>query len=388
MQIKRYEASSIQEAMDKIRKDLGQDAVILSTKRLKRGKSPLIEITAARDLNRSNCEKTAGSVSRPPHIIPDASRLPNQYATDQHMKTEISEIKQMLADLKKDNALRTELTELKETVNSLFDLIGLNKQEQGFFLSAYHQLVACGISRELAYKMMEQVKGQDGAVDGNGRIGIQRNIEDLLRKTLSVPEKKSKRRTMALIGPTGVGKTTTLAKLAAHYAIEERKRVGLIAADTYRIAATEQLKLYAKIMGLPIEIAAEKESFKKAMGKFSDLDMILIDTPGRNQTDEIHIREMADILNQAGPVNTSLLLSMTSSRENMLDAAHKFSVIPYDDIIFTKMDESVSCGSMYDVIEQIRKPVPYITNGQNVPKDIIKTNPDEIVRLIMGKQLN
>jgi flagellar biosynthesis protein FlhF len=193
---------------------------------------------------------------------------------------------------------------------------------------------------------------------------------------------------MALIGPTGVGKTTTLAKLAAHYAIEERKRVWLIAADTYRIAATEQLKLYAKIMGLPIEIAAEKESFKKAMGKFSDLDMILIDTPGRNQTDEIHIREMADILNQAGPVNTSLLLSMTSSRENMLDAAHKFSVIPYDDIIFTKMDESVSCGSMYDVIEQIRKPVPYITNGQNVPKDIIKTNPDEIVRLIMGKQLN
>ncbi len=382
MQVKRYEATSIQEAMAKIRNDLGQDAVILSTKRLKRGKVPLIEVTAARDLGRP----AVGSAGmKPPAVSPEPAPAPG----GQHIKTEIEEIRQILTDFKKDNSLRADVMELKETVNTLFDLLGLMKKEQGYFSLLYHHLLACGISRERAYKMMDYVRGEYKSVERDNYTAVLRGLEDLIKKTLSGPEKKEpEKRALAFIGPTGVGKTTTLAKLAAAYALEAKKKVGLIATDTYRIAAAEQLKVYAGIMGIPIEIAADKDTFKKALNKFSDRDMVLIDTPGRNPSDEAHMRRMADFLDQAVPVHTSLLLSLTSSRENMLDAAAKFSLMPFNSIIFTKMDECATCGSIYDVIEQVRKPVPYITNGQNVPKDIMKATPARIARLIMGNQLN
>ena len=251
----------------------------------------------------------------------------------------------------------------------------------------YHHLIARGISRERAYRLMDRIKDEFAEVaDGNEKQVLDR-LEDLIKNSLHIPEKKrGEKRALAFIGPTGVGKTTTLAKLAAYYALEEKKKVGLITTDTYRIAAAEQLKIYAKIMGLPIEVAAEKDALKRAFQKFADRDLILIDTPGRSQSDESYIRKMGDMLNQTIPVSTHLLLSLTASRENLLDAALKFSPIPYDTLIFTKIDETASCGLMFDIIDQVRKPVSYITNGQNVPKDIIKTSPGRIARLIMGNQ--
>jgi flagellar biosynthesis protein FlhF len=380
MQVKRYEATSIQEAMAKIRNDLGQDAVILSTKRLRRGKIPLIEVTAARDVGRVPADSP---------VVKASAILPAPMPGGMNLKSEIDEIKQMLAEFKRENSLRTDVMQLKETVNTLFDLVGAIKKEQGYFSAVYHHLLACGISRERAYKMMDYVKNEYRTVEKDNYSEVLQGLEELIKKTLSGPEKReSEKRALAFIGPTGVGKTTTLAKLAAAYALEGKKKVGLIATDTYRIAAPEQLKVYADIMGIPVEIASDRNEFKKAWNKLSDRDMILIDTPGRNPSDESHMRKMADILNQAVPVNTCLLLSLTSSRENMLDAAAKFSIIPYHNIIFTKIDESATCGSIYDVVEQVRKPVPYLTNGQNVPKDIIKATPGRIAGMIMGNPMN
>ena len=378
MQVKRYEATSIQEAMAKIRNDLGQDAVILSTKRLKRGRVPLIEVTAARDQGHTPAESPVAKTSA---ILPVPGG-PN-------LKSEIDEIKQMLAELRRDNSLRTDVMQLKETVNTLLDLVGVIQKEQGYFSAVYHHLLACGISRERAYKMMDYVKNEYRTVEQDNYSEVLQGLEALIQKTLSGPEKREpEKRALAFIGPTGVGKTTTLAKLAAAHALEGKKKVGLIATDTYRIAAPEQLKVYADIMGIPMEIASDSAALKKALNKLSDRDMILIDTPGRSPADESHMRKMADLLTQATPVNTCLLLSLTSSRENMLDAATKFSIIPYQSIIFTKMDESATCGSIYDVIEQVRKPVPYLTNGQNVPRDIIKATPGRLARMIMGNPMN
>jgi flagellar biosynthesis protein FlhF len=382
MQIKRYEASGIQEAMDKIRKDLGEDAVILSTKRVKRGKIPLIEVTAARDAVRTAAAVPIPAPVRPAPVVPAAPAEAN-------LKAEIAEIKRMLADFRRENPLRADVIELKETVHTLFDLIGIMKQEQGDFSSVYHHLIACGISRERAYKMMDRIKSDCRQGEGEDCGNALQRLEDLVKKALNVPNPKAaESRALAFIGPTGVGKTTTLAKLAARYALEGKKKIGLIATDTYRIAAAEQLKVYARIMGLPFEVAAERDGFKKAMAKFSNLDLIMIDTPGSNQSNDSQLGKVRDILGQAESLNTYLLLSLTSSRENMLDAARKFSRIPYDGVIFTKIDESVSFGSIYDIIDQIRKPVPYITTGQNVPKDIVKTTPAGIAKLIMSSQLN
>lgn len=380
MQIKRYEASGIREAMDKIRKDLGDSAVILSTKRVKQGKVPLIEVTAARDAGRA---VAAVPGSAPVGSAPVASAV---RPVDHDLKADIDEIKRMLAEFRRDNPLRADVIELKEAVHTLFDLIGI-RQQQGDYSFIYHRLIACGISRERACKMMDRIK--DDFERGGDCEAVLQRLEDIVKKTLNVPHSGAvQSRALAFIGPTGVGKTTTLAKLAARYALEGKKKIGLIATDTYRIAAAEQLKVYARIMGLPFEIAAGRDGFRKAMAKFSDLDLIMIDTPGSNQSDDSQLGKVRDILGQADSLNTYLLLSLASSRENMLDAAQKFSKIPYDGIIFTKIDEGVSFGSIYDVVDQVRKPVPYITTGQNVPKDIVEMTPARIAKLIMSSQLN
>jgi flagellar biosynthesis protein FlhF len=165
--------------------------------------------------------------------------------------------------------------------------------------------------------------------------------------------------------------------------MSEKISVGLISADTYRIAAADQLKTYAKIMGLPIKVVSEKADFKEALSRFSDRDLVMVDTPGKSRKDQGYIEKLQDFLSIGVPVETNLLLSLTASRENMLEAASRFNMVNYDNIIFTKLDEATGLGAMYDVIDEVGKPVSYLTVGQNVPNDIEDANPGRIAKLIM-----
>jgi flagellar biosynthesis protein FlhF len=241
----------------------------------------------------------------------------------------------------------------------------------------YYHLVANGVSRERAYKLVNTIDKID-SFENTFKL-----LEDKITKSIPVSSQKKKKGVVAFVGPTGVGKTTTLAKLAAHYVMNDKLGIGLISADTYRIAAAEQLKTYAKIMGLPIKVVSEKEELKQALNRFSDKDLVLVDTPGKSRNDEDYMGKLSDLLNVGVSIETNLLLSLTSSRENMLDAASRFGMVSYDNIIFTKVDEATGCGSMYDVIDQVGKPVSYLTNGQNVPNDIENANPSRIAKLIM-----
>jgi flagellar biosynthesis protein FlhF len=202
-----------------------------------------------------------------------------------------------------------------------------------------------------------------------------------------LPGEVKGKRTLAFVGPTGVGKTTTIAKLAARYALAEKRSVGLITTDTYRIAAVEQLKVYGKIMGLPVEVAGDGVAFRDALKKFSDRETILIDTPGRSRKDGNHLLKLKGIIRDA-PVEMHLLLSPTASREHMLDAAERFGIMDYGSIIFTKIDECTRFGPIYDVVDQVGKPVSYLTNGQNVPQDIEVAEPGKIAKLIVRNRLN
>ncbi|NTW15968.1 MAG: flagellar biosynthesis protein FlhF [Syntrophaceae bacterium] len=371
MQIKRYEARSIQEALVKIKNDLGDDAVILSTKRLRGGRLPLLEVTAARDDGEGKSS------------VHQSNEKPNDEITGRSefdvIKGELEEVKSLILALRKEEPLRRELKQLKDYVTNLADVLGTWEKNlyPGAPSKIYYRLVSNGVSRERAYSLVKRIDTMD-SFDNSVK-----SLEEAITRSIPVANKKKRKGIIAFVGPTGVGKTTTLAKLAAQYSMSEKLGVGLISADTYRIAAAEQLKTYARIMGLPIKVVSEKEDFRNALRQFSDKELILVDTPGKGRNESGYTEKLRDFLSVGVPVETNLLLSVTASRENMLDTASRFSIINYDNIIFTKVDEATGFGAMYDVIEHVGKPVSYLTHGQNVPNDIEEAKPHKIAGLIM-----
>jgi len=164
--------------------------------------------------------------------------------------------------------------------------------------------------------------------------------------------------------------------------------VGLITTDTYRIAAVEQLKVYARIIGIPLEIAPGNKDFKKSLGRFADKDVIFVDTPGTSRNDMVNLKKLHETLKSEIPFESNLLISLTSSKESMMDVASRYKIFDYNHIILTRADECMRIGFLWDILDRIAKPVSYITNGQNVPNDIEEANPQKIARLIVGSDLH
>jgi len=192
-------------------------------------------------------------------------------------------------------------------------------------------------------------------------------------------------RTIALIGPTGVGKTTTIAKLAANFKLKQNKKVGLITLDTYRIAAVDQLRTYAAIIGVPLQVVINKEELVHAQRLCTDCDVVLIDTAGRSQRDNQRLTELADFIHAAQPHEVHLVLSSTCSQQVLLQTIERFSSIRTDRIIFTKLDEAVTCGVLLNVARRVRKKLSYITTGQEVPNQIEPGQADRLAALVLGE---
>jgi len=189
--------------------------------------------------------------------------------------------------------------------------------------------------------------------------------------------------TIALIGPTGVGKTTTLAKLAATYKLRRGKKVGMVTCDTYRIAAVDQLRTYANIIGLPLKVALTPADMRQACQQLSDCDVILIDTAGRSQRDLGKIDELRTLIDAASPHETHLVLSSTHSERVLAEAAAKFVDINPDHVIFTKLDEAVSLGLVVNTLRRLKARLSFVTTGQEVPDQIELGNADRIARLVV-----
>ncbi len=178
------------------------------------------------------------------------------------------------------------------------------------------------------------------------------------------------RRVIALVGPTGVGKTTTVAKLAATFKLAHGFRPGLVTVDTYRIAAVEQLRTYAEIIDLPLAVVNAPGEMRRAIDELGDVDLVLIDTAGRSPRDEVKIRELADFLAAAQPDEVHLVLSAVAAERSLRAAVERFAVVRADRLILTKFDEAVGLGGVLAVLGQADRPVSYITTGQAVPDDI------------------
>ena len=380
MQIKRYEALSINGAMTKIRTDLGPDAIVLSTRRLKGKEGPLIEVIAARD---DICNSIPGL-----GIEKDKNRKSDDIFA--FFETEIDQLKALIMDIRKEKAIRSELTELKETLNAFFDLIGGRKDMNisPHLSKVYYQLISSGVSRKRAFQLVEELKGNCSPEDLKNYRSTLRMAENMIKQSITPSYKNvGKKKIAAFVGPTGSGKTTTLAKLAAHYLFGDKLNVGIVTMDTYRIGAAEQLKIYADIMDVPMKVASKKEEFNEILNRFADRDIILVDTPGKSRSDENYLLKLKEFFTPSLPIETNLVLSITTNQENMMDATARFGITNYDNIIFTKLDEANNFGSIYNVIDHVGKPVFYITNGQNVPRDLAEMDPEKLARLIIGGQV-
>jgi len=389
VQIKRFEAASTQEAFLKIKNELGPDAVVLSTRKLRSGRVPLFEVTAALD------ERPQGRREKPLPLPAGAPQAAPARSDDETLastlRRDVEEIKTRLAETAMRPFPYGEFLEMKEMLDTFFDTMGFQRKEKlsGALLKIYHQMVSIGVSRSRAFLLVSTLNRNLTAGELQDEEGLCRVAEKLLARSIGLSYRSAERkRICAFVGPTGAGKTTTLAKIAARSALEEKLKVGLITTDTYRIAAVEQLKTYARIMEIPIEVVPDKTAFRRALAKLSDRDLVLVDTPGKSSVEPGYIEKLRDLFQIENPVETNLLLPLTSSQDNLAENLARFKPVGYQSIIFTKLDESRHFGMIYNVIDQERKPVSYVTNGQNVPQDIEKIDAGRLAKIIMTRTLH
>jgi len=213
-------------------------------------------------------------------------------------------------------------------------------------------------------------------------------LEKQFKCSPPIQPKPGQRKVISLIGPTGVGKTTTIAKLAANFRIRDGIRMGLVTVDTYRIAAVEQLRTYAEIIDLPMKVVTNPLEMRRALDEMMGLDLVLIDTAGRSPRDDLKIKELKSLLSEADVDEVHLVLSLTAGLRNLMTTAEQFAEVNTSALILTKLDEAIGPGALLNVARSINLPVSYITTGQDVPNDIEISNPQRLANFILDTNVN
>lgn len=376
MKIKRYIASNQQEALIKIKMDLGSEAVILSTRKIRQkgikwlfGK-PMVEVVAAVE------EKQEMPVV--PFTLQPKQKV-QQHTVQSDIEKRISGMEEMIKKLCRH-------IEQNDTDQAVQEVGG---QEQKTALKVFYEnLLKNDVEEEFAKKAVEMVESKIGSSTGfNECISILSNlISSTFGKSRPIKLREDGHpAVIAFVGPTGVGKTTTLAKIAADFTLNARKKVGLITADTYRIAAVEQLRTYADILGIPVCVVYSPEDVPAALEELKDKDLILIDTAGRSHKNKEQIDELRKFLDAFKADEVYLVLSAASSYKSCCEIIDTYNFIDDYKIIFTKTDEAASLGVILNVRLKSKKTLSYITMGQNVPDDIEMFNPDKIAKMLIGR---
>lgn len=365
MRIKRYVAGTMQQAVSMVKADFGDDAVILHTRRFRRGGlfglfgTPRVEVIAA--------------------IEPGTKQ--NRRPRDTRQQAQLEE-----AHVTTAAALRT----LQDEVRSLRQLIGDNSRADSLppgVRAAFERLQAQEIPEAECYDVLERVMDVADSSELQTADVVWERVIGAIADEIDTVEPWEFQRTpvvVPLVGPTGVGKTTTIAKLAANFSILGKAKVGLVTADTYRIAAVQQLRTYAGIIGIDLHVAYTPDELKDAVEKLSDKDLILVDTAGRSQNNAMHMGELRSFLQVLPSPEVHLVLSATTRLQDMLDVASRFAETGFDRLIVTKLDETSVFGSLYHVPRLTGKPLAYLTTGQSVPDDIDVATGEQVARLIMG----
>ncbi|MFA7402688.1 MAG: flagellar biosynthesis protein FlhF [Pelobacteraceae bacterium] len=245
------------------------------------------------------------------------------------------------------------------------------------------ELATSGVSTELIRKIVDTLNTlplQSGNQTVKGRLG--ETLGRLIKFAGTLKLKKNSPRIIALVGPTGVGKTTTTAKLAAMYALNRGNKVALITMDIFRVGAVEQLKTYSRIMGIPLEVASTPKELEKAVEKHAACDLIFIDTAGRSHKDKEKLDEMKNFLEDKIPMEVYLCLSATTKDRELEEILNRFRIFQVSKVVFTKIDECESFGNMVNLLMKDNLQIAYFTTGQRVPEDIEIATPAKLADMI------
>ncbi len=449
MRVKRYIVDTMPEAMKKIREELGKDAVILNQKEVRVGgflgffSQKKIEVVAAVDPNvqqtkpRNNPTTTArqqpqvatqqqspinlnvaganaaygvnnavkpattSTIEQTKPMVPNTTVPVANEAEKTSIIAEAVAVqeKQLPAKENPDDNKRADdsvLAEIRQMKEMMMKLSSANREQnqnpesiQKMIDHLENQEFEATLTEEIIFQLKSDLEsnGVTEPDDDMVRAMVREQLEKMIYSngvmTIS-PDTKI----VHFVGPTGVGKTTTIAKLAALQVLDHKRKVGFITADTYRIAAVEQLRTYASILNAPIEVAMSPQDLARAYESMKDLDIIFMDTAGRNFRNEMYVSELNTMLNSSEQSETYLVLSMTMKYKDMKAITENFSRIRIDRMLFSKMDETGSYGSIVNLIHQFSIPLSYFTFGQQVPNDIEVVKEDQFIGRLMGEETN
>jgi flagellar biosynthesis protein FlhF len=401
MRVKKYIVDDMQEALRVIKKDLGSNALILSTRKVRKStglglfSKNVLEVTAAVDTTEESTQNNTSNVTYSRGgSIQESPRFSNE---TESLRDEISELKKLLYSNSTSSSssgtedlvyLRQDVVDLKNIIYSLARDTGegkaLNLHKNLY--SIYQNLIANEVDHKVAYKLVS-IAGLNLSEDVIERPEtLKKYMIMLIGKNIKVsgivkPTTK-KAKLLYFLGPTGVGKTTSMAKLAAQCALKHRN-IALITVDTYRIAAVEQLKTYAKIINTPLEVATNPEQFVMAIDRHSDKEFIFIDTAGRSQLNKTQMDELNQYMIDYDPCEKHLVLSVTSKSSDLREIVKRFSKFNIDKLLFTKLDETSAFGPILNLAVTTQKQLSYLTTGQSVPQDIQVANQKRIAELVL-----
>jgi flagellar biosynthesis protein FlhF len=382
MRLKTYTVNNISQAIPMIKRDLGEDALILNTKKVKTGgflgffKQEKLEVIAAVDTNVSEKKKNIESIStesKPLEKIEDTVVIESENSPT-----------------KKDENLEELMSELKSLKQFMFQSIDEERLPdvlKALKTKLNDQGITVEVQSELLGKLMLVLDQHPNYTEDKIHALARKEIIKLINAHKKRPSRR-KVDIICFIGPTGVGKTTTIAKIAADYLLSEDKKVGLITSDTYRIAAVEQLKTYSSILNIPIRVVESSADLTAAIDDLCDCDIILMDTAGRNYQQKQYIDDLKLMLPETKKIQINLVLSLTSKYEDMKKIIDNFQTIEMDQLILTKKDETSSSGAILNLIYHYSIPIRYIANGQNVPDDIVTVTPELIANFVLGEDEN
>lgn len=397
MIIKKFQAKTEKEAIEAARKELGDGIVIMNVKETKKKgffsflKPPVVEVTVAlEEENEKQPAALAPKRDTAAPIVPDSIWEKEEELQRQAKKEDSGKaIEQKLESLQSLLEQRIKLEEERPKEEEEEKQSRLSKEIMTFMKLLYNTMIDNEVKDIYANQIIEEIEK-----NGNPNMQMDFALSTVYQKMILklgqpelITEGERKPKTIYFIGPTGVGKTTTIAKLASKFCVDEKKKVALLTADTYRIAAAEQLRTYANILEIPFRIIYSPDEIAKAVEEFRSYDYILVDTAGHSHQNEEQKNAIKEFVSGSGEEvdkEIYLVVSATTKYRDLVRIADSYKEIAEYKLIFTKLDETTALGNLFNLKMYTGASMSYVTYGQNVPDDIMPFNPQSTVKQLLS----